>query len=207
MGKLALNPGSSRSNAVAIEKRPQADAAWTAFESRDRSWDGRIIAAVKTTGVYCKPSCPARRPKRENVVFYSTPEEAKNAGFRPCLRCKPDLVARDRHAIFRAATLIEQTESPPTLAELSALVGYAPYHFQRLFKRDLGVSPADYARSIRNRRSEQALKANQRVTDAIYDAGYISPSVFYSDAKERLGMNSIGMARRRSRRDNSLDHF
>jgi AraC family transcriptional regulator of adaptative response/methylated-DNA-[protein]-cysteine methyltransferase len=162
--------------------------AWAAFERRDRQWDGRVIGAVKTTGIYCKPSCPARRPKRENVEFFATVGEARAAGYRPCLRCKPDEVGRDREAVAKAAKLIEQAEEAPGLAELAAAVGYAPHHFQRLFKRDLGVSPADYARALRAQRAEDALKANGRVTDAIYDAGYAGPSGFYSDARERLGM-------------------
>jgi AraC family transcriptional regulator of adaptative response/methylated-DNA-[protein]-cysteine methyltransferase len=173
---------------MATVARLDPDTAWAAFMRRDRRWDGRVIGAVHTTGIYCKPSCPAKRPKRENVTFYSSTDEARAAGFRPCLRCKPDEVGRDREAVAAAVRLIEHAEEAPNLAELSAAVGYAPHHFQRIFKRDLGVSPAEYARGLRNRRTEQALKANARVTDAVYDAGYQSPSGFYSDAKERLGM-------------------
>ena len=173
---------------MATVSRLDADTAWAAFMRRDRSWDGRVVGAVKTTGIYCKPSCPARRPKREHVIFYASTEEARAAGFRPCLRCKPDEVGRDREAVAAAVKLIERAEEAPSLAELATAVGYAPHHFQRIFKRDLGVSPAEYARGLRNRRTEQALKANGRVTDAVYDAGYQSPSGFYSDAKERLGM-------------------
>jgi AraC family transcriptional regulator of adaptative response/methylated-DNA-[protein]-cysteine methyltransferase len=173
---------------MATVTRLDPDTAWAAFMRRDRSWDGRVIGAVKTTGIYCKPSCPARRPKREHVEFYASGEEARAAGFRPCLRCKPDEVGRDREAVAAAVKLIERAEEPPSLAQLAEAVGYAPHHFQRLFKRDLGVSPAEYARGLRNRRTESALKANGRVTDAVYDAGYQSPSGFYDDAKERLGM-------------------
>jgi AraC family transcriptional regulator of adaptative response/methylated-DNA-[protein]-cysteine methyltransferase len=162
--------------------------AWAAFDRRDRKWDGRVIGAVKTTGIYCKPSCPAKRPKRENVEFFASGAEARAAGYRPCLRCRPDEVGRDREAIARAVSILEQAEEPPTLAQLADAVGYAPHHFQRLFKRDLGVSPADYARALRARRAEKHLKQNGRVTDAIYDAGYSAPSRFYADAKERLGM-------------------
>jgi AraC family transcriptional regulator of adaptative response/methylated-DNA-[protein]-cysteine methyltransferase len=168
--------------------RLDADTAWAAFMRRDRSWDGRIVGAVTTTGIYCKPSCPARRPKRDNVVFYETSAKAREAGYRSCLRCKPDEVGRDREAVALAVKLIEQAEGPPNLTELAAAVGYAPHHFQRIFKRDLGVSPAAYARALRKGRAEAALKANERVTDAIYDAGYQNPSGFYQDAKERLGM-------------------
>ena len=162
--------------------------AWNAFERRDRSWDGRVIGAVKTTGIYCKPSCPARRPKRENVEFFADAEAARAAGYRPCLRCKPDAVGRDREAVAKAARLIEEAEEQPTLGDLAAAVGYAPHHFQRIFKRDLGVSPAEYARALRARRAEKHLKENQRVTDAIYDSGYSGPSRFYDDARGRLGM-------------------
>ncbi|MES2135603.1 MAG: methylated-DNA--[protein]-cysteine S-methyltransferase [Pseudomonadota bacterium] len=188
MASLVPKFETPRSLEVANVTRLDPDTAWAAFMRRDRAWDGRVIGAVKTTGIYCKPSCPARRPKREHVIFYATPEEALAAGFRPCLRCKPDEVGRDREAIANAIKFMERAEEPPTLTELAEAVGYAPHHFQRLFKRDLGVSPAEYARGLRNRRTETALTANGRVTDAVYDAGYQSPSGFYSDAKERLGM-------------------
>jgi AraC family transcriptional regulator of adaptative response/methylated-DNA-[protein]-cysteine methyltransferase len=188
MATLAPHQRAPRSDAMATVTRLDPDTAWAAFMRRDRVWDGKVIGAVHTTGIYCKPSCPARRPKRENVTFYASAEEAAAAGFRPCLRCKPDEVGRDREAVAAAIKLIEQAEEAPSLAELALAVSYAPHHFQRIFKRDLGVSPAEYARALRNRRTEQALKANGRVTDAVYDAGYQSPSGFYSDAKERLGM-------------------
>src|ERR671921_216306 len=188
MASLAPTVEALRSNVVSSVSRLDPDTAWAAFMRRDRSWDGRVIGAVKTTGIYCKPSCPARRPKREHVEFFSAAEDARAAGYRACLRCRPDEVGRDRDAVAKAVKLIEQFEEVPSLAELAAAVGYAPHHFQRLFKRDLGVSPAEYARGLRNRRTEAALKANGRVTDAVYDAGYSGPSSFYSDAKERLGM-------------------
>jgi len=164
------------------------DAAWAAFELRDRSWDGRVIGAVTTTGIYCKPSCPARRPKREHVIFYQDAEAARGAGYRACLRCRPDEVGRDREAVAKAATLIEAAEDPMALAVLAAAVGYAPHHFQRLFTRDMGVSPAAYARALRAERAESHLMEDKSVTDAIYDAGYAAPSRFYADAKQRLGM-------------------
>ena len=188
MATLAPLSERPRSDGMATVTRLDPDTAWTAFMRRDRSWDGRVIGAVKTTGIYCKPSCPARRPKRDNVEFFASGEEARAAGFRPCLRCKPDEVGRDHEAVAAAVRLIERAEDAPSLSELAEAVGYAPHHFQRLFKRDLGVSPAEYARGLRNRRTEVALKANERVTDAVYDAGYQSPSGFYNDAKERLGM-------------------
>ena len=188
MASLAPTLRARTSVAMDNVARLDPETAWAAFMRRDRSWDGRVIGAVKTTGIYCKPSCPARRPKRENVDFFATGEQALAAGYRPCLRCKPDEVGRDREAVAAAIRLIETAEEPPTLDQIALAVGYAPHHFQRLFKRDLGVSPAEYARALRKRKAEQALKENERVTDAVYDAGYQSPSGFYSDAKERLGM-------------------
>ncbi len=188
MATLARDIRPPRSEPMDNVARLDPDTAWAAFMRRDRSWDGRVIGAVKTTGVYCKPSCPARRPKREHVSFFASGGEARAAGYRPCLRCKPDEVGRDREAVAQAVRLIEQAEEAPTLAEVAEAVGYAPHHFQRIFKRDLGVSPAEYSRALRNKRAEAALKENGRVTDAIYDAGYSGPSGFYSDAKERLGM-------------------
>ena len=188
MASLAPILDRPRSAVVSNVSRLDADTAWAAFMRRDRAWDGKIIGAVKTTGIYCKPSCPARRPNREHVEFFATGEEARAAGYRSCLRCKPDEVGRDGEAVAKAVRLIEAAEESLTLDELAGAVGYAPHHFQRIFKRDLGISPAEYARGVRNQRTEAALKANGRVTDAVYEAGYAGPSSFYSDAKERLGM-------------------
>ncbi|MBA2467491.1 MAG: methylated-DNA--[protein]-cysteine S-methyltransferase, partial [Sphingomonas sp.] len=162
--------------------------AWAAFEARDRAWDGRVIGAVRTTGIYCKPSCPARRPKRENVEFFLDSQGARAGGYRACLRCKPDEVGRDREAVARAAALIEGADEPLRLNQLASAVGYAPHHFQRLFTRDVGVSPAQYARALRAKRAQSQLAEDKSVTEAIYDSGYAAPSRFYADAKERLGM-------------------
>jgi AraC family transcriptional regulator of adaptative response/methylated-DNA-[protein]-cysteine methyltransferase len=162
--------------------------AWEAFESRDRTRDGAFVGAVRTTGIYCKPSCPARHPKQEHVEFFTTPAEARDAGYRACLRCRPDAIGRDREAVAAAVKLIEASEAPPVLADLAAAVGYAPHHFQRLFTRDMGVSHAAFARALRARRAEAALEGEKQVSEAIYDAGYAAPSRFYADAGERLGM-------------------
>lgn len=170
-------------NTLAIDP----DFAWRTFLARDRSYDGQFVGAVKTTGIYCKPSCPVRHPKRENVRFYATAAEAKEAGFRACLRCRPDDIARDEVAVVNALKLLAR-EEPISLEELAAAVGYAPHHFHRLFKRATGVTPAQYARGLRAGRAEQALASNDRVTDAIYDAGYSGPSRFYAATKGRLGM-------------------
>ncbi len=162
--------------------------AWAAFERRDRAFDGRFVGAVRTTGIYCKPSCPARHPLRENVLFFADGPAALAAGFRACRRCRPDEVGRDREAVAQAVLLIERAEAPPLLGALARAVGYAPHHFQRLFTRDLGISPAAYARAVRARRAERHLEERKSVTDALYDAGYAAPSRFYADSGERLGM-------------------
>ena len=164
------------------------DEAWAAFERRDRRWDGQVIGAVTTTGIYCKPSCPARRPKREHVLFFADADGARAAGYRACLRCKPDQVGRDREAVARAVTLIERAEEPPRLDDLASAVGYAPHHFQRLFTREMGVSPAAYARGLRAGRAQVNLQKDRSVTEAIYDSGYAAPSRFYADARDRMGM-------------------
>jgi len=167
--------------------------ALAAFEARDRAMDGRFVVAVRTTGIYCKPSCPARRPHRAHIEIWPDAATARDRGYRPCLRCRPDDVGRDRAAVDRAVALIEAGvaagEGAPTLAALAGQVGYAPHHFQRLFTRQLGVSPAAYARALRADRLAQALAQEGRITDAIYDAGYAAPSRAYADAAGRLGMS------------------
>jgi AraC family transcriptional regulator of adaptative response/methylated-DNA-[protein]-cysteine methyltransferase len=164
------------------------DAAWAAFERRDRSWDGRLVGAVRTTGIYCRPSCPARRPKRENVEFFPDGEAARTAGYRACRRCEPDEVSREEGALEKVYRLLAEAEEAPSLEGLAGAVGYSPHHFHRLFKRATGVTPAAYYRSLRARRAEAALAQNGRITDAIYDAGYSGPARFYADAGKRLGM-------------------
>jgi len=165
------------------------DWAWAAFAARDRNLDNRFVVAVKTTGIYCKPSCPARHPKRANVSFYPDAAAARVAGYRACLRCKPDDVGRDRIAVARAVALIESAPDGLSLDELAGSVGYAPHHFHRLFKRATGVTPAAYARGLKARAATDALKADGRVTDAIYEADYSAPSRFYEGAGRRLGMS------------------
>ena len=164
------------------------DFAFAAFDRRDRAQDGQFVGAVKTTRIYCKPSCPARRPLRENVEFFATAAEARDAGYRSCLRCKPDEVGRDREAVAKALTMIEATEDALSLEELAKAVDYAPHHFHRLFKRDTGVTPAAYARGIRASRAAAALNGKGSITDAIYEAGYSGPSRFYAETNGRLGM-------------------
>ena len=164
------------------------DFAFAAFDARDRSLDGKFVGAVKTTGIYCKPSCPARRPLRKNVEFFGTAEQARAAGYRECLRCRPDEVGRDRAAVVKAVALIEGAEDALPLEALARAVGYAPHHFHRLFKRDIGVTPAAYMRGLKSKRAEIALNGKGTITDAIYEAGYAAPSRFYATSKGRLGM-------------------
>jgi len=174
----------------AIRQQHDIDAewAWEAFLRRDRAADGRFVVAVHSTGIYCRPSCAARRPRRENVEFFGAGEAARDAGYRPCRRCLPDDVARDHKAVERALALIEGADGPVPLDRLARAVGYAPHHFQRLFTRLVGVSPAAYARQLRAKRMERALQEEDQVTGALYEAGYESAASAYADAGARLGM-------------------
>lgn len=168
------------------------DLAWAAVQRRDRNFDGRFVTGVLTTGIYCRPSCAARHPSRENVRFFASGADARAAGLRPCKRCLPDDVARDEAAVLAAIDEIKQgadgTDGTPSLDELAQLTGYSPSHFQRVFKRATGLSPAAYARALRAERARDALSGGASVTEAIYEAGYSGPSRFYDDAKGRLGM-------------------
>jgi AraC family transcriptional regulator of adaptative response/methylated-DNA-[protein]-cysteine methyltransferase len=164
------------------------DKAWQAVLNRDRSLDGQFVTGVLTTGIYCRPSCAARHPKRDNVRFFADGAAARDAGLRACKRCLPDDVLRDSRAIESAVHLIEESEEPLKLEELAGQVGYSPFHFSRLFKRATGVTPSVYARGVRARRAESALAGTGRVTDAIYEAGYSGPGRFYEDSNKRLGM-------------------
>ena len=170
------------------------DAAWQAVTARDRRADGRFVFAVATTGIYCRPSCPARRPKRDNTRFFADGAAARDAGFRACLRCAPDDASRDEQAIARALTLIHAADGVPTLADLAIATGYSATHFQRIFVRATGLSPAAYARARRMERARDALVQTDRVTEALYDAGFAAPSRFYAAAGERLGMTPSAWA-------------
>lgn len=161
--------------------------AWQAMSKRDRSFDGKFVTGVLSTGIYCRPSCAARHPKRENVRFFAKPEQAEAAGLRACLRCRPKNVARDEAAVRAVIDAIRMAETSPKLDELAALTEYSPTHLQRIFKRETGLSPAAYARALRSERVNDALEAGASVTQAIYDAGYGSASRFYEDRK--MGRN------------------
>jgi AraC family transcriptional regulator of adaptative response/methylated-DNA-[protein]-cysteine methyltransferase len=175
-----------------VEARFATEAArWEAVRRRDPTADGAFLYSVKTTGVYCRPSCAARAARRENVAFHATAAEAERAGFRPCKRCRPDLPSRaEREAalVAEACRAIESAEEAPQLEELAAQAGVSPYHFHRTFKRIAGVTPKAYAAAYRQRRVQDSLSSGSGVTDAIYAAGFNSSGRFYETAPEMLGM-------------------
>ena len=171
------------------------EARWRIALAKDRRFDGLFVMGVHSTGIYCRPSCPARPPRRENVRFYADPAEAEAEGLRACKRCAPGDVSREERAVLDAIAAIKSAEQPLALAGLAADAGYSPAHFQRLFKRATGLSPAGFARALRLERASDALSAGGRVTDAIYDAGFNAPSRFYAASGERLGMTPSAWAR------------
>lgn len=171
-----------------LENGVDRAAALAAFAARDKAQDGRFVGAVLTTGIYCRPSCPARRPRPEHVRFYRSGEEARTAGFRACLRCRPDDQTREAAAVAQVIALLDTTEEMVSLEQLASHSGYSASHIQRLFTRAVGLSPAAYARAKRRERAAAALSREPRVTDAIYAAGYSGPSRFYHEARDRLGM-------------------
>ena len=167
------------------------DPRWAAVLARDATADGTFVYSVRSTGVYCRPSCPSRRARRGNVAFHATAAEAERAGFRPCKRCHPEReAAAHPHAALVAALCrrLDAAEHAPTLAELAAGSGLSPFHLQRVFKALTGLSPRDWARARRAERMQRALAGNDSVTAALYDAGYGSSSRFYEEAGARLGM-------------------
>lgn len=167
------------------------DTRWAAVVARNAAFDGQFVTAVETTGIYCRPSCPAKRPNRANVHFYDTAEEAERAGFRPCKRCKPtepSLVQQHAAKVRKACRLIEAAEEELKLNELAASVGLSPYHFHRIFKAVLGVTPKAYATAHRHQRVRAGLGKSATVTEAIYGAGFNSNGRFYAISSEVLGM-------------------
>ncbi|TDW68647.1 DNA-O6-methylguanine--protein-cysteine S-methyltransferase /transcriptional regulator Ada [Novosphingobium sp. PhB55] len=165
------------------------DRAWQAVQSRDRTFDGRFVTGVLTTGIYCRPSCSARHPRRENVRFFPDAGEAEQFGLRACMRCRPNDVSRDEEAVTIALRLLDSDEErTPGLAELAEAAGYSPTHFQRVFKRAVGLSPAEYLRAKRVARAGDALSSGASVTEAIYEAGFGASSRFYEASEGRLGM-------------------
>jgi AraC family transcriptional regulator of adaptative response/methylated-DNA-[protein]-cysteine methyltransferase len=177
-------------------ERPKAaftsDAArWEAVKRRDRAADGVFYYSVRTTGVYCRPSCGSRQARRENVAFHASPAAAEKAGFRPCRRCRPTqapLAERQAAAVAQACRAIERADELPSLAALAQSAGMSRFHFHRTFKQVTGVTPKAYAAARRAERVRSALGASGSVTAAIYDAGFNSSGRFYAASTDLLGM-------------------
>jgi AraC family transcriptional regulator of adaptative response/methylated-DNA-[protein]-cysteine methyltransferase len=167
-------------------------ALWDAVQAHDRLSDGRFVYAVTSTGVYCRPSCPSRRPRRDRVRFFDAPDAARAAGFRACKRCKPDTAEPVTDPwidkIRRACVYLTNVEGQPSLATLAARLGGSPYHLQRNFKRLVGVTPREYADAVRLRKVKGRLRQAGDITGAMIDAGYGSSSRFYERAVPKLGM-------------------
>ena len=165
---------------------------WQAVLERDRRFDGQFVFAVSTTGVYCRPSCPARRPRRENVSYFALPEAAEQSGFRACKRCRPHLSPASDPQISlvrRACRLIEhELDESIDLETLGRHLGLSSFHLQRTFKSIMGVTPRDYAEACRTTRFKTAVRDGKSVTAAMYDAGYGSSSRLYERANSELGM-------------------
>lgn len=167
------------------------DPRWQSVEARDRAADGRFFFSVSSTGIYCRPSCPARRPKPEHVRFFATAKAAEAEGFRACKRCRPDRPetwTQNAEIVAEMCRLIESTEEIPDLDALAKKAGFSPYHFHRVFKATTGVTPRQYALAHRAKRVREGLTNGARVTDAILDAGYGSASRFYENSDKVLGM-------------------
>jgi AraC family transcriptional regulator of adaptative response/methylated-DNA-[protein]-cysteine methyltransferase len=172
-------------------RHEEHDARWNAVKARDPRHDGEFVFAVSSTGVYCRPSCPARRPRRENVTFFPRPEQAEKAGFRACLRCRPRSLSGNRQSDVakEICRYIEQhLDEPVTLAGLGKEFKQSPFHLQRRFKAALGITPREYADSCRLRLLKRNLQAGDNVTRAMYDAGYGSSSRLYEKTASQLGM-------------------
>jgi AraC family transcriptional regulator, regulatory protein of adaptative response / methylated-DNA-[protein]-cysteine methyltransferase len=164
---------------------------WDAVQRRDKAADGAFYYSVKTTGVYCRPSCASRPARRENVAFHSTCEEAERAGFRACKRCRPNEAAlSDQHAetVAKACRLIEGSEEIPRLEGLASAAGMSRFHFHRVFKAVTGVTPRAYAAERRAQRVRAELGRSRTVTEAIYESGFQSNGRFYAASPEILGM-------------------
>jgi len=178
---------------------PDVDTAWNAVVSRDAAYDGRFVYAVVTTGVYCRPSCPSRRPRRENVQFFGAPAAAERAGFRACRRCRPNGVTNAAACVAAAREILDEHLATggerPTLDRLAAAVGMSPFHLQRAFKVRLGLSPAEYLRVRRGERFKAELRGGETVSRATFGAGYGSSSRAYADAAAQLGMTPASYRR------------
>ncbi len=172
---------------------------WQAVSVRDTSFDGQFVYAVRSTGIYCSPSCPSRRPARHQVAFFLVPEAAEQAGFRPCRRCRPHLHPSTDPQLEMVRRICQRvrdsSESRPTLSQLGAEVGLSPFHLQRMFKRAMGITPQQYADACRLNTLKKNLKKGQTVTHALYEAGYGSSSRLYERSSAQLGMTPASYQR------------
>ena len=166
----------------------QPDLQWHHVIARDPRQDGHFVFAVRTTGIYCRPSCPSRRPRRDSVEFFATTQEAERAGYRACLRCKPTQISEQVQYVLRARQLLDNAEEALTLGQLSKQIGISPFHLQRLFKRATGLSPREYQSARRMQQIKTRLRKGEDVTTALYDAGFSSPSRLYENSNQQLGM-------------------
>ena len=167
------------------------DPRWVSVVARSAEADGSFFYSVRTTGVYCRPSCAARLARPENVRFHLTRDDAERAGFRPCKRCKPDqpsLVEQHAAKVTEACRLIETSPSVPSLEELAARAGVSTFHFHRVFKSITGLTPRAYAAAHRGERVRKELARSRSVTAAIYESGYSSNGRFYGESEQVLGM-------------------
>ncbi len=173
-------------------KRPSAARLWQAVLERDTNFDGTFVYAVQTTGIYCRPSCPSRKPARRHVAFYALPEVAEQAGFRPCRRCRPDEVDNDDPQAAQARAICRYIEGhldePLTLEALGEHFYQSPYYLQRTFKHVVGVSPQQYAEACRMGQVKAALRQGDDISGAAYDAGFGSLSRLYNKAGAQMGM-------------------
>jgi AraC family transcriptional regulator of adaptative response/methylated-DNA-[protein]-cysteine methyltransferase len=170
---------------------PSEDARWTAIDTRDAQADGTFVFGVVTTGIYCRPSCPARRPLRRNVRFFDTSDEAERSGLRACQRCDPagqGPRARNTQVVATACRILDAADPAPPLDALARRVGVSPSHLHRLFRAATGITPKAYAMARRAERTRHRLESGSSVTDAVYDAGFASTGPFYAEARGRLGM-------------------
>jgi AraC family transcriptional regulator of adaptative response/methylated-DNA-[protein]-cysteine methyltransferase len=165
------------------------EAQWEAVLGRAPAADGAFVYAVKTTGIYCRPTCPSRRPGRSSVSFFDSLDLAELAGFRPCRRCRPKEASTQQRVVAQVQHLLDSLETPPSLEQLGQEIGLSPFHLQRLFKRATGLSPRAYAAARRAERLKQELRQGANVTTAMYDAGYSSPRALYETAHKHFGMS------------------
>jgi AraC family transcriptional regulator, regulatory protein of adaptative response / methylated-DNA-[protein]-cysteine methyltransferase len=167
------------------------DFQWDGVLRKDATLDGQYLFAVKTTGIYCRPSCPSRTPKRSNVSFFATRSEARAAGFRACLRCAPDGLSKreqQTQSILHACRIIDESEEKISLTSLASKVNLSTHHFHRVFKDVTGVTPQDYFKARQIAQIGQSLKSTNSITEAIYDAGFNSSGRFYESSNAMLGM-------------------